>query len=274
MNEWLNNPAVQAGIAPFVVALILSAILGRTRLLGLAIGAGFLTAVVLVMGLSFESLTSVKKMVLLGLFATAAVPVLELAGVQTHRKTRSIIAALVAAGAVWVILRVLQQQALGTALLSGTAAALYVALLAYGTMAVADDPVRSSSAALMMGLGAGVLALLGASAMLAQLGIAVGAAAGATLLVQMIAGKRAPVGWTLALPAGVIAGLVGLLSVFTGELRWYCLLPTLAAPWATRLVPAGARAVWLIAFLTALVALVPMLLAAGLAWFAAASPST
>ena len=92
--------------------------------------------------------------------------------------------------------------------------------------------MRSSSAALILGLGAGALALLGASAMLAQIGIALGAASGATLLVQMIAGRRAPVGWTLALPASVIAALVGLLSVFTGELRWYCLLPTLAVPWA------------------------------------------
>ena len=274
MNELLDNPAVQAGVAPFVLALIVAAVLGRTRLLGLAIGAGFLTVVVLVMGLSFESLTSVKKMVLLGFFATAAVLMLESTGVKADRRTRAVIAVLVGATAVWVILRVLQQQPLGAALLAGAAAALYAVLLVDGTVAVGGDPVRSSSAALMLGLGSGALALLGASAMLAQIGIAVGAASGATLLVQMIAGRRAAVGWTLALPASVIAALTGLLPVFTGELRWYCLLPTLAIPWATRLVPAGARAVWLTAFLTAFAALIPMLLAAGLAWFAAAAPST
>ena len=68
---------------------------------------------------------------------------------------------------------------------------------------------------------------------MAQAGIAIGASAGAVLLIQMLTGKPAPLGWTLALPANVVAGLVGLLAVFTGALPWYCLLPTLAIPWAT-----------------------------------------
>ena len=120
-----------------------------------------------------------------------------------------------------------------------------------------------------MGLGTGALALLGASGLLAQIGIAVGAAAGASLLVQMLAGQRAPPGAALSLLATVVAALAALLAVFTGSLPWFCLLPTLAAPWATRLVPAGERPVWLTAFLTALAALGPMFLAVGLAWFTA-----
>lgn len=274
MNELLDNPVVQAGVAPFLVALVVAAILGRSRLLGLAIGAGFLTTVALVMGLSFESLTSVRKMVLVGLLATLAVLVLELAKLQPKMRVRVVLAVLAGAAAVWVLLRVLLQQPLAGALLTAAAAAIYLALLSDSTTAASGDSVRASAAALMSGLGAGALALLGASAMLAQIGIAVGAASGATLLVQMIAGRRAPAGWTLALPASLAAGLVGLLAVFTGELRWYCLLPTLAVSWAVRLVPAGARAVWLTAIMASAAALVPMLFAVGLAWFAAAAPST
>ena len=45
MNELLNNPAVQAGVAPFFFALIVAALLHRSRLMGLAIGAGFFSVV-------------------------------------------------------------------------------------------------------------------------------------------------------------------------------------------------------------------------------------
>ena len=62
--------------------------------------------------------------------------------------------------------------------------------------------MRGGSTALLLGLGGGVLAWGGASALLSQVGIAVGAAAGGALLIQMITGQRAPTGWTLALPAG------------------------------------------------------------------------
>ena len=274
MNELLNNPAVQAGVAPFVVALTVAVILRRSRLLGLAIGAGFFTVVFLALGFSFDSLTSVRKMILAGTGATALVLLLELAKVQATNAVRAAIALAAAAVAVWVIVRVLQQREMGSALLAGAAAALYLALLVESANRISSDSVRAASAALMLGLGSGGLALLGASASMAQAGIAIGASAGAVLLVQMLTGKRAPLGWTLALPANVVAGLVGLLAVFTGALPWYCLLPTLAIPWATLVVPSGKWSVWLTAFLSALAALIPMLLAVALAWFAASSSST
>ena len=93
---------------------------------------------------------------------------------------------------------------------------------------------------------------MGASALLAQIGIAVAAGSGAMLLVLMFGRQRASAGWTLVIPAAVIAGLVGLLAVFTGSLPWFCLLPTLAIPWATRLVPVERHPPWLAAVLTAL----------------------
>lgn len=187
---------------------------------------------------------------------------------------RSAVALLAGLAAVWVVLRLLQQKETTDALLAGAASALYLAALVESTLRVGSDSVRGAANGLVLGLASGALALLGASALLAQVGIAVGAAAGATLLVQMIAGRCTPAGATLSLPASVVAGLVGLLAVFTGALPWYCLLPTLAIPWATRLVPVGSRPVWLTAFLTAIVAFIPLLLALGLAWFTAGTPST
>lgn len=274
MDELFQNPAVQAGVVPFVAALIAAGLLMRTRLLGLAQVVGFAAVVALAIGFSFESLTSTRKLVLAGLFTLLPILLLELRDWSTRAAARSAIALVAGLAGVWVALRVLQQKETAAALLAGAATALYLAALVESTLRVGSDTVRGAAAGLMLGLAGGALALLGASALLAQMGIAVGAAAGATLLVQMIAGKRSPTGATLSLPASVVAGLVGLLAVFTASLPWYCLMPTLAIPWATRLVPAGSRPVWLTAFLTALAAFVPLLFAVGLAWFTAGTPST
>jgi hypothetical protein len=266
MNELLNNPAVQGGVAPFVVALAAAALLHRSRLLGLAISAGFLVLVALAIGFSFESLTATRKLVLLVGLASLFVLGLELAGVTARPAVRAAIAVVMGLGAVWVVLRLLQQQEeMSRAVLLGAAAALYLAFMVDSSNAIGDDSVRAASAALFLGLGSGVLALLGGSALLALVGIATGASAGAALLIQMITGRRAPSGWTLALPAATSAGLVVLLSTFTGELRWFCLLPLLAVPWATRLVPAGDRPVWITAFLTSFVAIIPALISVALA---------
>ena len=274
MNDLLNNPAVQAGVAPFVVALVAAVMLHRTRLLGLAIGAGFLTVVFLALGFSIESMTSVRKMIVSGAAATVLVLVIEAVKLDAKPVIRAVFAAAAAAAAIWVIWRVLQQFETKGLLVACAGAVIYMAVLVESGNRIGGDSVRSASAALMLGLASGVLALLGASASLAQVGIAVGASAGAVLLVQMLTGKHAPTGWTLALPANVIAGLVGLLAVFTGGLTWYSLIPTLGIPWATRVVPAGKYPVWLTAFLSALAALVPMLLAVAIAWFTAGSSST
>ena len=266
MNTLLDHPAVQAGIAPFAVALIVAALLHRSRLLGLTIGAALVTVIALTIGFSFESLTSMRKMVLMGLIASLLVLPLELTAVGSGPRVRWTLAIAAGLGGVWVVLRVLQQLEIGLALAAGLAAAVFMVALVASGFAVREDPVRCASAALLLGLGAGVLSLLGASVTLAQVGIAIGAGAGAVLLVQMVTGRRAPVGWTLILPATVVVGLLGLLSVFTGELRWYYLLPLPAVPWAARLVPARQRAVWLSAIATSLAALVPIALAVALAW--------
>ncbi len=274
LDDLLNNPAVQAGVVPFLVALVASAFLQRTRLLGLAIGAGLLAAVGLTMGFSFESLTSVRKLVLVAGAAMVASLLLEATASACSATLRATLAAAFALAALWVVQRLLAQQETGAAVFAGAAAVLYVMVLVDSFHQVGGDPVRSASSALLLGLTSGALALLGASAQLAQLGIAIGAAAGGTLLVQMIAGKRAPVGWTLGLTASVGAGLIGLLAVFTGSLPWFCLLPTLVIPWATRWVPSEGRPVWLASILCACAALIPSLLAVALAWFTGGTSPT
>lgn len=274
MDELLQNPAIQSGVAPFVAALIVAGLLMRTRFLGLTQVVGFAVVVALTIGFSFEVLTSTRKLVLVGLFTLVLILLLEFCNWSKSPAARSAIALLAGMAGIWAILRVLQQMETASALLAGLASALYMAVLVDLTLRVSSDSVRASASGLMLGLASGALAFLGASALLAQVGIAIGASAGATLLVQMLAGKRVPLGTSISLPASVVAGLIGVLTVFTGTLPWYCLLPTLAIPLASRMVTAGSRPVWQTAFLTAFAALIPLLLALGLVWVGAGTPST
>ncbi|HWH82378.1 MAG TPA: hypothetical protein VNU71_09085 [Burkholderiaceae bacterium] len=274
MTDWLAHPVVQSALAPFLVALASSALLQRSRLLGLAIGAAFFTVVVLAIGVSFESFTSVRKMVLVGAAAVLLVLPLELGGVTPSPRVRAALAGAAALASVWVVLRVLQQRETVAAWGAGIAAAAFMGGLVASVQTARDDTLRAAASAVALGVGAGALALLGASALLAQVGIAVAAGAGATLLVPMITGRLATSGWTLAWPASVVAGLVGLLSVFTGELRWYCLLPLVAVPWAVRAVPPRPQPLWLAAIWVSLAAFVPVAVAIGLALSGGASSSS
>ena len=265
MDDWLGNPAVQAGVAPFVVALVLSAVLGRTRFLGLAQVGGFAILAYLAIGLNFESLSSTKKLALVG-FATALLVVgLERFG-QLNKATIALVVAVLAAAILWVAWRLLAQQEMAPAVVRAVLAIAYAGLLVASTLYVSRDPVAGAAAGLMLGLGTGALAVLGASALLGVVGISAGAAAGATLLVQMVRGRAAPAGWTISLPASTLSALAGVLAVLSASLPWYSLLPLLAAPWATRLVPGVVQKVWLRAFLCALAALIPVLAAIAVAW--------
>ena len=65
--ELLNHPAVQGGVAPLVVALLIAILLARTRFAWLAIVAGYATTIALTMGFQFSPLTASRKILLLGL---------------------------------------------------------------------------------------------------------------------------------------------------------------------------------------------------------------
>ena len=129
MDELLANPAVQAGVAPFAVALVVSAVLFRSRLLGLALVAAFATVIALTVGFSFESLTAVRKLILVALVSGIVELVIELAGVPASPRIRAALAFAMAVAAVWVVWRVLQQQEGAKIALYGAGVALYAAVL-------------------------------------------------------------------------------------------------------------------------------------------------
>lgn len=257
MHALLTHPAVQAGLAPFLVALLTAELLQRLRLSGLAIIAGFAITVYLVSGFAYEPLTSTRKIIWLGLASGAlAIPLMLL----NSSLWRPVLSVLGGVAAVWVCIRVLQQHELGTALQWGTGCALYVAWLVFWMDTLHESPVRAASAGVGLGLGTGVAVLLGASALLGQFGLALGAAAMAYLLIMMISNSQLPCGRAFTLPLALVTGLLGCLAVLTARLPWYSLALLAAIPLLARLPVAEKLGVWL---QSTLLSVATLLMAAG-----------
>src|ERR1017187_8372468 len=71
LQELLNHPAIQAGLAPFLVALITAELFQRIKLSGLAIIAGFAITVYLASDFTIEPFTASRKIILCGLIGAA-----------------------------------------------------------------------------------------------------------------------------------------------------------------------------------------------------------
>lgn len=268
MDDWLNHPAVQAGIAPLVVALVVALLLARTRFAWLALLAGYAAMLTLTSGFAFSPLTAGRKVVLLGLVVPFVGLAIDLTG-RTWRDVGVALAAFAGAAAVWAFWSVLGQRegtALWTAVL-GTAA--FVAALSLLTQRLSADGLRAGAAGVGLGVAAGVVGVLSASIGYLMAGIAIAAAAGALLLVQVIFSRSIAAGFTGTLPLGLQAGLFVAGTVLLAELKWWVAPLLLLVPLAVAL-PAPERAPTIVraAVLTgyALAAAAVPILAA---WFAA-----
>ena len=151
MQELLNHPAVQGGVAPFVIALIAAGILRRWRLSGLSIIAGLMTTAFMVGSLGIEPLTAMRKSILLGVLAALLGMALTK---STWRWMRMTLAFAGGVAAIWVVQRILQQRnEFLTALPWGTGCGVYVGWLVFWSDRLHSNPVRAGSAGLALGLG-------------------------------------------------------------------------------------------------------------------------
>ena len=266
MEGFLGHPAVQGGVAPFVVGLVVVAILAKAKLGGLAVVAAFAVCVHLASGLTFTPLTSLRKLVLLGLVAPLVGIAVDFV-LRTGRTLTAVIAAACGALTVWVFWSVLQQKPAPEALLLGGGTAVFVAWVVGWTMDVGGQPVRAGAASLMLGLGAGISAILGASALLGLYGIAIGVGAGAFLLVQMLTGRRIAAGATFTLSASLAAGLVAAAALVLAQLPWYALLALGLVPLAARLTASDRLPVWAQAFIVSAYGLAVAVIAFVLTWW-------
>jgi len=265
MQELLNNPVIQSSAAPFLVGLIAAAMLFPVRLAGLAAAAGFLAAVWLIGAFGFEPLTATRKIVVLAVAAPVLGVLADLA-FKPKRATAPILGALFGVASIWVLWSVLvQKPAQEAVLLAGGVFAFVLATVA-STVSLHDRAVRAGSAGLFLGLGAGAGAVIGASALLGQYGIALGAACGAFLLLAMILGKRVVAGATFTLTASVAAALIAVGAMVLARLPWTALIALALIPLAVRLPLPEKSPAWIQAFVASFYALAPAACAGVLAW--------
>jgi hypothetical protein len=269
MRELLNHPAVQGGLAPFVVSLIVAELLQRLRLSGLAIIAGFTLTVYMIGGLAFDPLTASRKIVLAGLLSALLALILLK---YSPRWMRAVLAAAGGGVALWMASRILQQQDTSSMVAWGAGCSLYVAWLVFWMDGLRGAPVRAGSAGLALGLGTGAAALFGASASLGQFGLALGAAAGAYLLIQMLTNRLLPCGRSYTLPLALIAGMTGCLAVLTAQLPWY-VLPVLGViPLTVKIRIFEKQALWLQSVLLSVLPMACAAVAVYLTWRVAGAP--
>lgn len=263
----LDDPLVQAGVAPFLVALATAWGLARWRLSGLAVAAAVATAVALSAGIGFTPLSASRKIVLLVLCAPVAGALLDRLAVP-GRIVVPVLATLSGLAAPWVFQTVLVQQASAQAWLLGAGVAVFVAGLVGATLALRDDGVAAGAATLGLGLAAGVAAVLSASIGNLINGIALSMAGAALLLVQLLRGRPLAVGFAGAWTAGLAAAFFAAATFVLAELRWPSLVALLLIPLAARLpllAGSGFRTRVVALGVTAVLAALPAIAAAWLA---------
>jgi hypothetical protein len=270
MSALFEDPMVQAGLAPFLVALVLALLAVRVRLAGLpglALVAALITTLWLTTGIGFTPLSASRKVVLVVLLAPMIGLVLDLTG-QRHRLWLPAVAVLLGGASLWVFQSLLVQLDGAAGWWQGGGVALFVALMTGLTLRLRDDGPAAAAAALGLGLAVGVGALLSASIGTLMNGMALAAGGGALLLVQFLLAARLATGWTAALTTAAGAALFAAGTVMLAEGRALTLALLLLVPLVVGLPLFQQRAPRLRTALLGLSAGVAALLPMGAAWFA------
>ena len=233
---------VQSSLVPFLAGLVVTLVLFPLRLGGLAAVAGFCATAWLIGELQFTPLSAKRKLMLVALAAPAFGLIADFA-FRTGRATASVLGVISAVAGVWVFSTVLMQRPPVQAFLAG-GIALFVAWTVAWSATLQGDSVRAGAAGLGLGLGAGFSALMAASASFAQLGMALGAACGGFLLVQMMFGRRIHAGLVFCLAVGVQGALVAAGALMLANLGWIELAILAAVPVAARLPIPARWPVW------------------------------
>lgn len=108
----------------------------------------------------------------------------------------------------------------------------------------ARGPLRAAIVAASLGWGSGALAILGASALLGQIGLAIGSASVAIAVACLLRAPVAAGSGLLVWPSTFAAAGLTVLACTSGELHWTAAVPLLLVASATRLVPDRPEAPW------------------------------
>jgi hypothetical protein len=137
--------------------------------------------------------------------------------------------------------------------------------LVSATVSLQLDPARAGAAGLMLGLGTGFSAVLGASALIGQYGMALGAACGGFLLLLLALGPRVGAGHALTLTVSVLSALLAAASVLLAQVPAVAVAALALVPLAARL-PLPGTPLWMQPVLAGVYTAVPAAGACALVW--------
>ena len=234
MDELLANPAIQAAAVPFIAALMVGLLLKPVGWYwaGLAVIAGFYASVSLITGFEFTPLTSTRKLVLIGMCAATAGLALDYLAAKP-RQLYPLLAALGGGSVLWLIWPPLMRMEGAALWMYGAGSLAYVVWMVLSLEALRNRTLRAVTALVSLGLGTGIAALMGASALLGQLASALAAATGAFLLLSVFK-RTLPVGLLMLLPAALLSGLIGVSAMTYAKLPWHSLLVLAIIPLLAR----------------------------------------
>jgi hypothetical protein len=263
LHALLYHPAVQAALAPFLVALLTAEVLQRLRLSGLAIIAGFAITVYLLSGLPYTLHGSTHKIVWLGIASGLLAIPLSLANWSLWRPMLMVLGA---AAVVWVVQRALLQHSTATAMQWAAGCALYTGWLIYWMDDLQESPVRAASAGMALGLGTAAALLIAGASLLGKYDLAIGSAAFAYLFIMVVSNSLLPCGRSFTLPLSLIAAMSGCLALLSVNLPWYTLAILAAIPVVAKLPVSDRSPVWVQATLLSCAALLCAFGAAYVSW--------
>ncbi len=264
MEQIIAHPLFQSALLPFSVSLV--AVLALRRFgwfwAGLALALGFYASVYLINGVDLFPLRSTQKIVLAGLIAVALGLLLDT--LRLRRYIKSLLALAAVAVVLWLIWPRLNRLEGWELYLTALASGLYGAWLVTLFAPLRNQAVRADAAVMVLALGTGITALLGATALYGQLASAIAAAAGARLLVNLM-GKQAAAGWVMLLPATLLCALLGVGAVVYAKLPGYNLVLFALIPLLAQL-PLPAWPKWREGLAITAVCLLPVSIAIYLTW--------
>ncbi|MDH5229440.1 MAG: hypothetical protein OEY38_05225 [Gammaproteobacteria bacterium] len=232
MNELLQNPAIQSGILPGILAFVIGLALSRFHpWSGFAVIAGFWLSIDLTIGFQLDPLTSTRKIIVLSFFAAFFAVIIQIVAFN-QRILKLFLAALVLLAIFWMVWPVLERKELAEAIVFSTALIIYSLVFFFGLLALQKHPVISASSAILLsGFSIGFSALLGASALLGQSAIAIGAAATAFVMVQVLVKNKQDSAYILPVSSGLVLCLLSVAMVVYAKVPWYCLIFIAMIPW-------------------------------------------
>jgi len=265
---------------PFIVGLAVAAGLRKitSNAWIWALFAAFLCSALLINGTMLEPLTGTRKIILLilGACLVSSLGAFLLRSLNLQRQAAT---GLVILGVFWIFWTVLGRYD-GRAVVIFTAGLLTLVLFtAWGLDRCRNQEAQLHAAGLGLLLGTGACALLGSSALLGQLALALAAACGGLYLTWVVLPGQSGGEQLHARPLAIMPYLmpavsIGMAAVIFARLPWYALAPLAVIPLATSLVPYRSES----RLLSALVNSLPGLIIAGATalwvWYAGSSSAS